>query len=145
MNLVIVESPYAGDIERNTAYARRCLRHCLDRGEAPLASHLLYTQPDVLDDSIPAERERGIQAGYEWMYAADKIVFYVDLGWSPGMLKALKMARLLKRPTEVRRFTPYRSGIVPPPEVEDLLKAGIIEPMDESMPGVLAYVFKWDE
>lgn len=42
MIFVIVESPYAGDVERNTAYARAAVRDCLMRGEAPFASHLLY-------------------------------------------------------------------------------------------------------
>lgn len=92
---VIVESPYAGDVKRNTEYARRCLRHCLDRGETPYASHLLLTQPHVLDETIQKERERGIQAGYSWFPAADIIAFYVDFGWSPGMIRALKTARIL--------------------------------------------------
>ena len=35
-------------------YARACLRDSLLRGEAPIASHLLYTQPVAsLDDSDP--------------------------------------------------------------------------------------------
>src|SRR5690606_21487830 len=38
---VIVESPYAGDVETHVAYARAALRDCLSRGEAPIASHLL--------------------------------------------------------------------------------------------------------
>ena len=42
MRRVIVESPYAGDVERNIAYVRAAMRDCLMRGEAPLASHLLY-------------------------------------------------------------------------------------------------------
>ena len=37
---VILESPYAGEAERNVAYARRCVRDCLQRNEAPIASHL---------------------------------------------------------------------------------------------------------
>ena len=45
---VILESPYAGDIERNIDYARKCLRHSLLLGESPIASHLLYTQIGVL-------------------------------------------------------------------------------------------------
>ena len=61
MKLVIIESPYAGETERNLAYARRCLRHSLSCGEAPLASHLLY--PQVLSDEVPAERALGIAAG----------------------------------------------------------------------------------
>lgn len=63
MRLVVLESPYAGDVERNVRYARAAVRDCLDRGEAPIASHLLYTQPGVLDDLVPAERAMGIEAG----------------------------------------------------------------------------------
>ena len=97
---VIVESPYAGTVEANVAYAREAMRHCLDHGEAPFASHLLYTQ--IYDDTDPKERERGIQAGYEWMHNADLVAFYIDRGWSSGMLMALKVARLLQKKTEVR-------------------------------------------
>jgi len=50
------------------------------RGEAPYASHALYTQPGVLDDSIPVERETGIEAGLEWGAKADATVVYVDRG-----------------------------------------------------------------
>ena len=64
MRLVIVESPYAGDVEENVRYARACLADCLARGEAPFASHLLYTQPGVLDDDVPGERALGIAAGF---------------------------------------------------------------------------------
>lgn len=45
--LVVVESPYAGDVERNVAYAKRCVLDCLKRGEAPYASHLFFTQSGV--------------------------------------------------------------------------------------------------
>ena len=100
MYRICIESPYAGDTEANTAYARECLRHSLDQGEAPFASHLLYTQ--VYDDTDPTQRSRGIQAGYEWLQAADRVVFYIDRGWSQGMLKALKVARLWNARIEVR-------------------------------------------
>lgn len=63
MRRVIIESPYAGDVELNAQYARECLRDSLTRGEAPIASHLLYTQPGVLDDAVPRERALGIEAG----------------------------------------------------------------------------------
>lgn len=66
MRKVVVESPYAGNVERNLAYARACLHDCLLRGEAPIASHLLYTQPGVLDDDRPEERKLGIEAGLVW-------------------------------------------------------------------------------
>ena len=83
MQRVVVESPYAGDIAFNTAYARACLRDCIDRGEAPIASHLLY--PQVLDEHDPLGRELGISLGYQWIRVADKVVFYTDFGMSKGM------------------------------------------------------------
>lgn len=89
MKRVILESPYAGDIERNTRYARACVKDCLIRDEAPIASHLLYTQPGILDDSVPHERGLGILAGLAWSAVAEHIVFYTDLGMSSGMQEAL--------------------------------------------------------
>lgn len=98
--LVIVESPYAGDVEANVAYARECLADCLRRGEAPLASHLLYTQ--VLDDLLPDERSLGIEAGLAWAVKADATVVYTDLGTSSGMGYGIKHAECLGRPVEYR-------------------------------------------
>jgi hypothetical protein len=57
MRLVVLESPYAGDVDANVEYARACVRDALQRGDAPIASHLLYTQPGILRDEVPAERE----------------------------------------------------------------------------------------
>ena len=94
MERVILESPYAGDIERNIKYARRCLKDSLLRGESPIASHLLYTQKGVLNDNSPAERKLGIAAEFAWMDFANLHVFYTDLGWSKGMQRALKKARV---------------------------------------------------
>lgn len=88
--LVIVESPYAASathtVEEHVEYARACVRHSLSLGEAPIASHLLYTQQGILDDLIPYERQWGIDAGLAWRRVADASVFYIDLGWSKGML-----------------------------------------------------------
>lgn len=86
--LVVIESPYAGEVELHTAYARRAMADSLKRGEAPIASHLIYTQPGILDDKDPEERCRGIDAGFAWGARADLVVFYVDHGWSEGMLAA---------------------------------------------------------
>jgi hypothetical protein len=111
MRLVVVESPYAGKASkwwgplapvvrwmrtrRNVKYARAALRDCLVRGEAPFASHLLYTQPGVLRDHVPAERAHGIEAGFAWAEGstwsaggpqpiADRVI-YSDRGVSSGM------------------------------------------------------------
>ena len=102
MRRVIVESPYAGDVERNTDYARACLHDCLIRGEAPLASHLLYTQPGVLDDDKPDERELGIAAGLEWGMQAEATVVYKDFGISQGMRDGIEAAGAAGRPVEFR-------------------------------------------
>ena len=102
MRLVILESPFAGDVEENTTYARACLRDSLSRGEAPIASHLLYTQPGVLDDDIPEERAWGIDAGLAWRRVAEGSVVYIDRGISTGMEYGIKAARDAGLPVEFR-------------------------------------------
>ncbi len=102
-SLVIIESPYAGNIECNVAYARACMVDSLERGETPFASHLIYTQPGILDDGIPDERMRGIEGGYEWGKHADLIAYYVDFGVSPGMLESRIHWESTGIPIETRR------------------------------------------
>lgn len=104
MRLVILESPYAGNVEQNVEYARRCVRDSLMRGEAPIASHLLYTQPGILDDDVPAERAQGIDAGLAWRRVADASVVYVDFGISRGMQYGIEAAQKAGRPVEYRRL-----------------------------------------
>lgn len=87
MKRVIIESPYAGDIERNVTYAHRCIADSLKRGEAPFASHILYTT--ALRDHYEVEREQGIKAGFEWGLDADICAVYVDYGVSEGMERGI--------------------------------------------------------
>lgn len=102
MRLVIIESPYAGDIERNQEYARRAMADSLARGEAPIASHLLYTQPGVLDDTLPTERAKGIHAGLAWGKHAEATVVYTNYGITDGMLQGILDAQNHGRPIEFR-------------------------------------------
>lgn len=102
MKLVYLESPYAGDVDANVAYARACMADCLRRGEAPYASHLLYTQPGVLDDDKPHERELGMEAGFAWGAHAAATVVYVDRGVSRGMAEGIRRADEARRPVEYR-------------------------------------------
>lgn len=102
MRLVILESPYAGDIEANVEYARRCIKDCLSRGESPIASHLLYTQSGILDDAIPEQRALGIEAGLAWYRVADAVIFYTDHGMSRGMRGAAERAGALSMNVEFR-------------------------------------------
>ena len=100
--MVQLESPYAGDIEQNTRYARACMHDCLKRKEAPFASHLLYTQPGVLDDFVHEERELGIEAGLAWGEMAMRTVVYTDLGITEGMERGIARARREGRAVEYR-------------------------------------------
>lgn len=104
MKRVILQSPYAGDTKRNVAYARACLRDSLMRGEAPIASHLLYTQDGVLNDGIPDERRHGIDAGLAWREVADAVVVYRDLGLSEGMKYGIAAAEKSGLPVHYRRL-----------------------------------------
>ena len=100
LKLVIIESPYAGDVEKNMQYARACMRDSIKRGEAPYASHLLLTQ--VLDDTKEHEREKGIEIGLLWGARADVTAVYDDLGISPGMSKGIQRAIAERRPVQIR-------------------------------------------
>lgn len=100
MRRVILESPYNGDVEANKAYAREAMRDSLGRGEAPLASHLLYTQ--MLDDMVAKERALGIMAGLAWGEVAEATVVYCDLGISPGMQHGIDHAHKHDRSVERR-------------------------------------------
>lgn len=107
---VIVESPYAGKGDTpeevamhlgiNKDYLEAAMRDCLKRGEAPFASHKMYTQ--CLDDNVPNERELGIQAGFAWRTAATKTVVYEDLGISRGMEYGIANSKKLGIPVEYR-------------------------------------------
>lgn len=94
MKLVVIESPCAGTSERetewNVAYARRACLDAIQRGEAPFASHLLYTQ--FLDDSEPLERWTGIRAGFAWGAHAELVAVYVDHGISERMWLGIEKA-----------------------------------------------------
>jgi hypothetical protein len=102
MKRVIIESPYAGDVEANVAYLKACIADCLRRGEAPFASHRMY--PGVLDDDDPAERQLGIRAGFAWISIADATVVYTDRGISKGMLAGIAEAKACARPIFYRQL-----------------------------------------
>jgi len=111
--LVILESPYASSnpetLEENINYARMAVRDSLLRGEAPIASHLLYTQPGILNDNIPEERQQGIDAGLAWRSVAQKSIVYTDRGISKGMEYGIKAAKKAGNPIEYRTIPDYKS------------------------------------
>lgn len=116
MKRVVVESPYAAPtpegIDLHTRYARACVADCIRRGEAPAASHLLLTQPGVLRDDVPEEREKGIAAGLAWLHAADVSAVYVDLGVSGGMERGIREAVTKAfRPVDIRTLPDLAAAI----------------------------------
>ena len=100
--LVILESPYAGDIENNVRYAQLCVRDSIMKGESPMATHLLYTQPNILNDEIEHERDLGISVGLTWIRASSKTVVYTDFGISQGMEHGIEMAKKYGNDIEYR-------------------------------------------
>ena len=111
MKRVLIESPYAGDVEHNLRYLRAAMADCLRRGEAPYASHALYTQPGVLDDTVPAERALGIEAGLIWGRQADVTVVYTDLGISDGMKIGIERAYREGRPVTHRSLPEWKRTV----------------------------------
>lgn len=111
MKTVVIESPFAGDtieqVDRHLEYAQAAMLDCLQRGEAPFASHLLYTQ--VLDDNEDEQRGLGMIAGFTWGACADLVVVYQDLGLSPGMVAGITLYESLKMPIEYRNLEGWSS------------------------------------
>lgn len=121
MKKVIVESPFMYRSEneservigqlRNTMYARLALRDCILRGETPYASHLLLTQPGILDDDNSNERRLGIDAGLEFGKICDMSAFYTDLGYSTGMKYGLQSAQDVGRPIDKRQLDGWNNAL----------------------------------
>jgi hypothetical protein len=109
--LVLVESPFAGDIVKNIRYARACVHDCLVRGEYPFASHLFYTQTGILKDEIPGEGQLGIMSGLAWGKKADKTIVYTDLGVTRGMHFGIDAALAANRPVEYRTLIGWQEII----------------------------------
>jgi len=115
MQTVIIESPYAEDISKNVDYAWKCVRDSCSRGEAPFASHLFYTvaidkqkyAQEVLgenDDTHWISREEGLKRCEAWRYVAHKTVFYIDFGYSSGMIRAKEHALKIGQEIEERKI-----------------------------------------
>lgn len=104
--IVQIESPLASDnpvgLQRNITYVNHALRDSLLRGEAPFASHALYARAGVLDDTIPYERSRGMNAGFAFLRVASSMAVYTDLGISPGMREGIALAERVGLPIEYR-------------------------------------------
>ena len=88
--LCYICSPYRGDIERNTEYARKLTRIALDNGYTPITPHLYLTQ--VLNEEDPEQRKRGMAAGEELLRNCRYIFIGSKYGLSEGMLAEIQIA-----------------------------------------------------
>ncbi len=100
MRKVFICSPYAGDIETNTANAKRfCRFAALERKANPIAPHLLYTQ--FLEDGDSVHRELGIKLGLELLEDCTEIWVFGETV-TKGM--SVEIAEALRLGIPVRRF-----------------------------------------
>lgn len=81
-------------------YALRATKDSLGKNEAPLASHLFYSE--VLNVRNPIERDIGLQSQLTWLKAADIVAVYLDFGITPAMQVAINAAVLKNKRIEYR-------------------------------------------
>ncbi|NNJ31386.1 DUF7768 domain-containing protein [Lacrimispora defluvii] len=107
MKLIYVASPYAGDIEQNTEFAKKACRHVMNEGHAFFAPHLLY--PTILDEHQPEQRQLGLDMGLAMLPRCDELWCYGDR-ISYGMHLEIEEAVRLGIP--VRRVMEQENGFV---------------------------------
>lgn len=90
--MIYIASPYAGDIAGNTQFAIQCCQFAIQRGYTPVASHLIY--PQILDDTIPEQRELGLTLGYHLLAACSEM-WVCGERISDGMAKEIHHAERL--------------------------------------------------
>lgn len=71
MKLIYMASPYAGDIEKNIEFAKKACLYITEQGHAFYAPHLLY--PAVLDESLPEQRQLGLDMGLTMLEKCDEL------------------------------------------------------------------------
>ena len=102
--IVIIESPYAGNILVNILYAQYCIRDSiLNFDEAPFASHMIY--PGALSDEVPNQRQLGIETGFSFHPVAKIMAVYDDLGITSGMRRGMDNADRMGLRIELRKLS----------------------------------------
>jgi hypothetical protein len=113
--LVIIESPFRdADFKEhmlNLKYAQFCVNDSIFSQELPFASHLLYTQSNILNDDNEVERNLGISLNIEMLQRADLVAVYTDRGISDGMLEAIRFCNKNKIKCVYRTLPNYANDI----------------------------------
>ena len=97
--LVYICSPFSGDIENNNKRTRAFCRFALDKGNIPLASHLMF--PQFMDDNDEQERDLAIFMDIILMGKCQEVWVLGDV-ISRGM--SIEIEKAKKRRQPVRYF-----------------------------------------
>lgn len=95
--LVYICSPFSGDIENNNKRTRAFCRFALDKGNIPLAPHLMF--PQFMDDSNEQERDLAIFMDIILMGKCQEVWVLGDVisrGMSIEISKAKKRRQLVR-------------------------------------------------
>jgi len=90
--VIFIESPYAGNVVTNVEYAKAAMLDSIKRGETPIVAHLMF--PRAMDDGDPRQRELALRMCRTLRTRCDAVAFYVDLGTSDGMRRAMEEAAI---------------------------------------------------
>ena len=123
--LVYIASPYAGDVERNVAFAKAACRYAAAQGCTPVAVHLMY--PQFLDDRVPKEREAGLKMGQRVLAACEEI-WLCGERMSAGMKAEEAEAKRLGIPLRLVPSSAVRS-VMEPGETQEY--GEVIQKMEE--------------
>lgn len=91
MKKVYICAPLSGNVAENIERAKRYSEYALRCGAAPVTPHFYAL---CLDDSIPAEREMGINAGLSLLWFCDEVWVFSDQS-TEGMRAEIKLAHNL--------------------------------------------------
>ncbi len=97
--LVYICSPYRGDIEINTARARRYSYFAVTKDCIPITPHLLF--PQFMDDDSPAERRLAMHFNYVLLGKCSEIWVFGNKV-TEGMAYEISIAK--KRVMKIRHF-----------------------------------------
>lgn len=89
--LVYICSPFAGNVEENTKRAKKYSRYALDKGNIPLAPHLLF--PQFMSDET--ERDLAMHFNYVLLGKCEELWVFGDK-ISSGMALEIRIAKKRK-------------------------------------------------
>lgn len=93
--LVYICSPLSGDIPSNTERARQFCRFALEKGQIPLAPHLMF--PQFVNDDDPAERELALFVDIVLLGKCSELWVFGDTV-STGMQTEIEVAKKRRQP-----------------------------------------------